>query len=153
MVFSWEIVSPLLLEAFWGICHTQHNELRLRTFFFPLPPHTNPPGSSQCTSPEHPVSCIEPGLMISFTYDNIHVSMPFSQIIPPSPSPTDKCITICFEKVLKSAAFQDILLKCGLMDNPLDFISLNSAVNIIFTFHLQTQDYKENYPVKEPQVK
>ena len=79
--------------------------------------------------------------------------MPFSQIIPPSPSPTDKCITICFEKVLKSAAFQDILLKCGLMDNPLDFISLNSAVNIIFTFHLQTQDYKENDPVKEPQVK
>ena len=36
--------------------------------------------------PEHPVSCIEPGLAIHFTYDNIHVSIPFSQIIPPSPS-------------------------------------------------------------------
>ena len=46
-------------------------------------------GSSQCTSLEHPVSCIEPGLVILFTYDNIHVSMPFSQIIPPSPSPTE----------------------------------------------------------------
>ena len=36
---------------------------------------------------EHPVSCIEPGLAICFLYDIIHVSMPFSQIIPPSPSP------------------------------------------------------------------
>ena len=39
-------------------------------------------------SPVHPVSCTEPGLEVHFTYDNIHVSMPFSQIIPPSPSPT-----------------------------------------------------------------
>ena len=53
----------------------------------PSPPH--PSGSSQCTSPEHPVSCIEPGLVIRFTYDNLHASMPFSQIIPPSPSPTE----------------------------------------------------------------
>ena len=30
---------------------------------------------SQCTSPEHPVSCNEPGLQVCFTYDNIHVSM------------------------------------------------------------------------------
>ena len=35
--------------------------------------------SSQCTSPEHPVSCIGPGLEICFTYDSIHVSMLFSQ--------------------------------------------------------------------------
>ena len=43
----------------------------------PLPPPSpsQPPGSSQCTSPEHPVSCIKPGLAIYFTYDNIHVSM------------------------------------------------------------------------------
>ena len=57
----------------------------------PLPPPSpyHPSGSSQCTSPEHPVSYIEPGLVIYFTYDNIHVSMPFSQIIPPLPSPTE----------------------------------------------------------------
>ena len=39
--------------------------------------------------PKHPVSCIKPGLAIHFLYDIIHVSMPFSQIIPPSPSPTE----------------------------------------------------------------
>ena len=52
----------------------------------PLSP-SHPSGSSQCTSPEHPVSCIEPGLAILYTYDNIHISMPFSKIIPPFPSP------------------------------------------------------------------
>ena len=57
----------------------------------PLPPPSpyHPSGSSQCTSPEHPVSCIKSGVAIHFTYDIIHVSMPFSQIIPPSPSPTE----------------------------------------------------------------
>ena len=54
-----------------------------------LPPSSlyHPFGSSQCTSPKHPVSCTEPGLVIRFLYDIIHVSMPFSQIIPPFPSP------------------------------------------------------------------
>ena len=55
----------------------------------PPPSPSHPSGSSQCTSPEHPVSCIEPGLVICFTYDNIHVSMLFSHIIPLSPSPTE----------------------------------------------------------------
>ena len=57
----------------------------------PLPPPSSyhPSGSSQCTSPKHPVSCIEPGLVIHFLNDIIHVSMPFSQSIPPFPSPTE----------------------------------------------------------------
>ena len=53
-----------------------------------LPPRTIPLGS-QCTSHKHPVSCMEPGLVTRFIYDIIHVSMPFSQIIPPSPCPTE----------------------------------------------------------------
>ena len=59
-------------------------------------PNMNPPptpchlsGSSPCTSPKQPVSCIEPRLAIHFLHDIIHVLMPFSQIIPPSPSPTE----------------------------------------------------------------
>ena len=57
----------------------------------PLPPPSpsHPSGSSQCTIPKHPVSCIEPGLAIRFTCNNLHVSMPLSHIIPPSPSPTE----------------------------------------------------------------
>ena len=53
-----------------------------------LPPRTIPLGP-KCTSPKQPVSCIELGLVIRFIYDIIHVSMPFSQIIPPSPSPRE----------------------------------------------------------------
>ena len=60
------------------------------------PPSPYPPsGSSQCTSPKHPVSCIEPGLATRFIHDILLVSMPFSQIFPPSPSPTDQSYGLC----------------------------------------------------------
>ena len=52
----------------------------------PHPSPYHPSGSSQCTSPKLPLSCIKPGLAIRFLYDIIHISMPFSQIIP-SPHP------------------------------------------------------------------
>ena len=42
----------------------------------PSPYHLS--GSSQCTRPKHPGSCIEPRLAIHFLHDIIHVSMPFS---------------------------------------------------------------------------
>ena len=50
---------------------------------------------SQCTSPKRPVSCVEPRLAIHFLYDIIHASMPFSQIILPSPSPTESKSLFC----------------------------------------------------------
>ena len=57
----------------------------------PLPPPSpyHLSGSSPCTSTKHPVSCIEHRLAVRFLPDSIHISMPFSQIIPPSPSPTE----------------------------------------------------------------
>ena len=43
-----------------------------------LPPPPSPyhlSGSSQCTSPKHPASCIEPRLAIHFLYDSIHETL------------------------------------------------------------------------------
>ena len=44
----------------------------------PPPSPYHPSESSQCTSPKHPVSCIEPGLVTRFIYGIIHISMPSS---------------------------------------------------------------------------
>jgi len=54
----------------------------------PLPSPCHPSGLSQCTGFECPTSCIKLALITYFTYGNIHVSVVFSQIIPPSSSPT-----------------------------------------------------------------
>jgi len=62
----------------------------------PPPSPYHPSGSSQCTSPKHPVLCIEPGLATCFIYDIIHISMPFSQSSHPLPqSPKDCSIHQC----------------------------------------------------------
>ena len=86
--FNWRLIT---LQYCIGFAIHQH-ESATGVHVFPIrnPPPTSLPilgcsGSSQRTSPEHAVSGIEPGLAIRFTYDIIHVSMPFSQIIPPSP--------------------------------------------------------------------
>ena len=39
----------------------------------PPPSPYHPSGSSQCTSPKHPVLCIEPGLATRFIYDIMHI--------------------------------------------------------------------------------
>ena len=79
----------------------------------PEPPSHHPSGSSQCTSSEHPVSCIEPGLAIHFTYDNLHVSMPFSISSHPRPlpqSPKDCSIHLCLFCCLTYKAIVTIFL-------------------------------------------
>ena len=87
--FNWRLIT---LQYCIGFCHIltwiHHGCTCVPHPEPPLPPPSpSPPsGSSQCTSSEHPVSCIKPGLAVCFTYDNIHISMPFSQIIPCLPT-------------------------------------------------------------------
>ena len=56
-----------------------------------LPPHIISLDHPSAPAPSilYPVSCIKPRLAICFSHDSVHVSMPFSQIIPPSPSPSE----------------------------------------------------------------
>ena len=88
------IISILLYSTVLVLPHINMNPPRVYTCsqsrtHLPSPLPYHPSRSSPCTSPEHPVSCIEPRLAIRFLYDIIHVSMPISQTIPPSPSPTE----------------------------------------------------------------
>ena len=92
LIFNWKLIT---LQYCCHFCHTftwiSHGCTYVSHPWNPLPSPSpsHPSGSSQCTSPEHPVSCIEPGLVIYFTYDNIYVSMPFSQTVLPSSFPTE----------------------------------------------------------------
>ena len=89
--FNWRLITLQYCIDF--AIHQHESATGIHVFPFlnplPLPSLYHPSGSSQCTSPDHPLSCIKPGLAIRFTYDIIPGSMPFSQIIPPSPSPTE----------------------------------------------------------------
>ena len=76
----------------------------------PPPSPFHPSGSSQCTSPKHPVSCIKPGLATRFIHDILHVSMPFSQIYPPSPSPTESILSCNSTSMLYKRFFKNFSL-------------------------------------------
>ena len=90
MFISWRLIT---LQYCSGFCHT----LTWISHGFTCVPHPDPPSHF----PPHPiwvipvhqsralVSRIQPWLAICFSLDNIHVSMLFSQIIPPSPSPIE----------------------------------------------------------------
>ena len=87
--FNWRLITLQYCIGFAIHQHESATGIHVFPILNPPPSPYHPSGSSKCTSPKHPVSCIEPGLVIRFMYDIIHVSMPFSQLIPPSPSPTE----------------------------------------------------------------
>ena len=89
--FNWRLVSLQYCSDFAIYLHESAMGVRM----FPIlnPPPTTLSITSLWVIPVHQpknsISCIKSGLVFHFTYDIIHVSMPFSQIIPPSPSPTE----------------------------------------------------------------
>ena len=91
----------------------------------PIPYHLS--GSSPCTSPKHPVSCIEHRPTIRFLHDSIHVSVPFSQIIPHSPSPSES----------KSPLYTSVSLLLSHMYISYIYINHSTKMYIKLTFILQ----------------
>ena len=89
--FNWRLITLKYCIGFAIHQHESATGVHVFPSWTPLPAPSlyHPSGSSQCTSPKQPVSCIDLGLVILYLYDIIHVSVPFSQIIPPSPSPTE----------------------------------------------------------------
>ena len=90
------LISLLDLEANYStilswFCHTLTWISHGYTCVPILTPSHSLPTLSLRVIPVHQpwAPCIKTGLAICFTYDNIHISVLFSQIIPPLPSPTE----------------------------------------------------------------
>ena len=74
------------------VIHWHESAMDLHVLPILIPPPNSLSTRSLWLFPVHQVwalvSCIQPGLVICFTLDNIHSSMLFSWNIPPSPSPS-----------------------------------------------------------------
>ena len=91
--FFYYLFNFFTLQYCIGFAIHQHESstgVHMSPFWTPfLPPSPFHPSGCPSALALSAVSCIELGLMIYFTYGNIHVSMLFSQISSPSPSPTE----------------------------------------------------------------
>ena len=92
VLYNWFTVFFLIFFYFFIFLNFKifNSYMRSQTWT-PLPPPSpqHLSGSSPCTSSKHAVSCIRHRLAIQFLHDSIHVRMSFSQVIPPSPSPSE----------------------------------------------------------------
>ena len=90
---SWRLITLLYSIVVVFAIHWHESAMDLYVFPIPIPSPTSLSIPFLWVFPVHQswalVSHIQPGLAICFTLDNIHVSMLFSQLIPPSPSPTE----------------------------------------------------------------
>ena len=105
------------------------------------PPPTCLPIPSLRVIPVHQpwasVSCIEPGLAIYFSYGNIHVSMLFSQIIPPSLSPRVQktllyiCVSCCLTYRVIITTFLTSIYTCYYTVLVFFSVSFKTATKIV----------------------
>ena len=92
--FNWRII---IIWYFWWFCAIYQHESAIgvhvsRPSWTPLPPPfpLYPSGLSQSTGFGCPASWMDLALVICFTYGKVHISMLFSQNIPPLTSPIKK---------------------------------------------------------------
>ena len=103
------------------VIHWHESAMGLHVFPIPIPLPTSLSTRSLWVFPVHQVralvSCIQPGLVICFTLDNIHVSMLFSRNIPPLPSPTESKSLFCMSRHFDSQCHEASLGNCFTQDH------------------------------------